>query len=202
MTKIMKLVILFCLTFNIAAVQAHKKEEHKSDDVKAEGLIISHIWAREGKPNSAAFMTIINTTDHHRRIVGAKADAITKKIELHDHLWEKDVMQMRKVDAIDLLAKNKIKLRPGGKHVMFFDLAEPLKAGQVIDLQLILDNGKTIDLKVPVKHMKYRGDKHKESKKHKSKKNEGNCGCDCDGDGKGEDKPCPCPGSQQDGNKS
>jgi copper(I)-binding protein len=116
------------------------------------GIAINQPWARAGKPNSAAFMKLKNTTDQDRKIVSASTDC-AQRIELHDHLQEGDVMKMRKVESIMIPAGGEIELMPGGKHVMLFGLGNGLEAGQDINLTLTLDNGEFLNLVVPVKPM-------------------------------------------------
>lgn len=131
------------------------KDEHPEHIV--DGVQITNVWARAGKPNSAAFMKLFNTSGEMRKIVGAKTD-ITEHVELHDHVQEGDVMKMRKVDAIDIPVGQVVELKPGGKHVMFFGLKEALKEGQHFKLSLIFDNGSKAELQVPVKAMRYKGE--------------------------------------------
>lgn len=119
---------------------------------QASGLLVSDVWARAGKPNSAAFMKITNESGEDKKIVSAKSD-ISKRVELHDHLQEGDVMKMRKVDTIVLPAGGSVELMPGGKHVMLFDLNPGLTEGQVIHLTLALEDGSEISTEVPVKAM-------------------------------------------------
>ncbi len=120
----------------------------------ASGLVIQDVWARAGKPNSAAFMKIKNESSEDRKIISAKAD-VSNRIELHDHLRDGDVMKMRKVDTLVVPAGDSIELMPGGKHLMFFELGQGLTDGQVFKLTLALDNGQQLVVDVPVKAMTY-----------------------------------------------
>jgi hypothetical protein len=60
-------------------------------------------------------------------------------------------MQMHQVDQIDLPAGKTTKLKPGGYHIMLFDLASQLKAGQTFRLTLQFEVGKNKTVKVTVK---------------------------------------------------
>jgi hypothetical protein len=65
-------------------------------------------------------------------------------------------MTMRAVPGgLDLPAGKVVELKPGGYHVMLMDLKTALKAGQAVDLSLVVEgaDGKkeTIAVKAPVK---------------------------------------------------
>ncbi len=66
-------------------------------------------------------------------------------------------MRMRPVAGIDLPAGKPVALTPGGYHVMMMDLKQPLKAGETVDLSLVVEgkDGKreTIAVKAPVRAM-------------------------------------------------
>lgn len=48
-------------------------------------------------------------------------------------------MMMRRVESIELPPGEDVQLKPGGYHVMLFDLKKPLKQGSRIKLTLILE---------------------------------------------------------------
>jgi len=102
-----------------------------------------------GQPNSAAFMTLTNSSEAVSLIGGSSSAA--KVVELHTHLHENGVMRMRKIDKIDVPAKGEVTLQPGGLHIMLLGLNEQLKADQLIDITLNFSDGSSQALQVPVK---------------------------------------------------
>lgn len=77
-------------------------------------------------------------------------------VEVHEMKMEGDVMRMRAVTGgLDLPAGKTVELKPGGFHVMLMDLKQPLKDGESVAVQLVVEgkDGKkeTLSLKVPVK---------------------------------------------------
>ena len=64
-------------------------------------------------------------------------------------------MKMSAVDRIPLLAGKPVELKPGGYHVMLFDLERPVKEGDIVPLTLTFEdkNGKktAVDIKATVK---------------------------------------------------
>jgi copper(I)-binding protein len=113
-------------------------------------MTVSHPWARASAGNAktgAAFLSVTNKGGADR-LLSAEA-AVSKTVELHTHIKDGDVMMMRKVEAIDIPANGAVKLEPGGLHIMFINLLEPLKEGTNIPLVLTFE--KAGKLKVEAK---------------------------------------------------
>ena len=102
------------------------------------------------QPNSAAFMTIENSSDTAHALVGGSSPA-AKVVELHTHLKEDGMMKMRQIPRIDLPANKTVELAPGGLHVMLIGLKQQLEPGQKVDLTLEFADGSTLQLSAPVK---------------------------------------------------
>lgn len=112
-------------------------------------------WARESPPtvtNGAAYMTLINQGDTADRLIAASSE-VAEVIELHAHLMEGNVMQMRQVEAIEVNPGESTLLEPGGLHVMLIGLTAPLKAGQRFPLTLEFEQAGTIPIEVEVRKM-------------------------------------------------
>lgn len=105
-----------------------------------------------GHPNSAAFMTLKNSSGQDRALVDAKS-SISKVVELHTHRKEGGMMRMRRVEKIDIKAGAETVLKPGGLHVMFIGLNQQLKPGDTVELELIFDDSSQVKLTVPVKNV-------------------------------------------------
>lgn len=119
----------------------------------AASLEVKDAYARAmpaGQPNSAAFMQLDNTTNEARALISAQS-SVAGVVELHTHVQEAGVMQMRKIDQIEIPASASTQLAPGGLHIMLINLQQELSEGSEIDLQLTLDNGEVLDLQIPVK---------------------------------------------------
>lgn len=102
--------------------------------VKVEGA-----WARPTVPGQQAgggYLSVISATAD--RIVGGSTP-VAQRFELHTMSMKGDVMEMRQLDAIDLPAGTKVELKPGGLHVMFMGLKEPLKVGSKVPVTLKLE---------------------------------------------------------------
>lgn len=101
-------------------------------------------------PNSAAFMSVENDLDEDISILEATSD-VSKVAELHTHQMKDGVMKMYQVPKIDVPAKGKTALKPGGFHIMLIGLNHPLKAGENVTLTLKFSNGETQTIVAPIK---------------------------------------------------
>jgi copper(I)-binding protein len=94
-------------------------------------------WARATPPGAAVAggYMLIRNQGAADRLVGASSPAAAK-VELHVHINNKGVMEMREVKGYDVPAKGKFELKPGGAHLMFIDLKQPLKEGDRVPVKL------------------------------------------------------------------
>lgn len=100
----------------------------------------------------AGFLTVTNTGAQDDRLIAAAA-GISKKVELHTHIKEGDVMMMRPVEAIAVPAGGRAELKPGGDHVMFMGLHAPLKEGDTVPVTLTFEKAGKIAVDMPVQGM-------------------------------------------------
>ncbi len=110
-------------------------------------------YARATPPTavtSAVFGNIHNSGDRARNIVSVSVDAAGKS-ELHDVIMDGEMMKMRHVDTFVIPANGKLPLKPGGHHIMMFDLKHPLKEGQTLNVTLTFANGEKYQFQAPVK---------------------------------------------------
>lgn len=117
----------------------------------AADIEIHHPWARATAPsaaNGAAFMVIYNTGADDR-IVSAAAD-VSNTVELHTHVMDGDIMRMREVEAIEVPGGGPTELKPGGLHIMFMGLDQPLKEGESFPLTLRFENAGEITVDVAI----------------------------------------------------
>lgn len=101
-------------------------------------------------PNSAAFMTIKNTTSESISVVSASSN-VSKVVELHTHTMKDGVMKMIQIPKIDIPANAETTLKPGGLHIMFIGLHNPLKKGESVTLRLNFSNGESKEITAPIK---------------------------------------------------
>jgi len=122
-----------------------------------------------GLPNSAAFLTVKNTTSSDIDIIKASSD-IAQNVELHTHDMKDGIMKMYQVPKITVPKNAEVTLKPGGYHVMLIGLNNPLKVGENVALTLELSNGETKTINAPIKTvmggMKHHNMDHDKMKHH------------------------------------
>jgi copper(I)-binding protein len=120
---------------------------------KVGAIEIEQPWARatpKGASIGAAYMKITNTGTEPDRLVGGSI-AFARRFEVHSMTMEQGVMKMREVkDGLEIKPGETVELKPGGYHVMFVDLKEPLKKGEDVTVTLTFAKAGTIDVKYPV----------------------------------------------------
>ncbi|KAA3654704.1 MAG: copper chaperone PCu(A)C [Proteobacteria bacterium] len=118
----------------------------------ADGIAVEAAHVRlmpAAAPNSAAFLTVVNTAATPVRLVGARSE-LAQTVELHDHIRDGEIMRMRRIEGIDIAAGAQAVLAPGGKHVMLIGLKRPLVADSVAQITLIFADGSEHTINAPV----------------------------------------------------
>lgn len=119
-------------------------------DVKVEDAFARAVPA--GQPNSGIFLTLVNNSTTAQTLKSASS-SVAGSVELHNHVDNNGVMEMRQVPQIDIPANGKTELKPGGYHIMLLGLKQDLKAGDSVPLKLTFADGSETDLTVPVKEV-------------------------------------------------
>ena len=130
-------------------------------------LQIDHPWSKQVPPTSsvaAAFFTVMNHGSENDALLRAESP-LAGKTELHTHVHQDGMMKMREVELIDIPAKGTQYLKPGGYHVMFFDLKEIPALGDRFPLTLHFEKAGTIEIEVTVEEATYKPEGQMEMKK-------------------------------------
>lgn len=128
--------ILAALSLSTAAL-AH--------EYKAGGLDIDHPMTFEtGAKVGGGYMTITNSGDSADTLIEVKADF--PRVEIHETVEEDGVAKMNYVGRIDIPAGETVMLKPGGLHVMFMGLSEPLTEGDKIPATLVFENAGEVEV--------------------------------------------------------
>jgi periplasmic copper chaperone A len=98
-----------------------------------------------------AFLTVVNAGSTPDRLVSARSP-VAQAVEIHETIDDNGVMKMRPVTGgFEVPANGKLELQPGGKHLMFAGLAQPLTTGTEYELTLVFEKAGERTIKVPVK---------------------------------------------------
>lgn len=147
---------------NMTGDAMHKMDKmHSMHDAKT---MIKSPWARASiSKNGAAYFTVANLGKTDVKVVGVSAD-VARRVELHTHIQDGEIMRMRHVKDIPVPAGGSVSLKPGGYHVMLMGLTRKLKEGETFPLTVMFDNGskQQVTVKIgkmgaggPMDHMKH-----------------------------------------------
>ena len=88
---------------------------------------------------SAAFGTLHNDTDAPVRIPGVSSDR--GAMQMHETVMDGGAMTMKEVPSYTVPAHGTFELKPGGNHIMFMGLTQPLTTGSTVALTLKTGSG-------------------------------------------------------------
>lgn len=113
---------------------------------------IQNAWVREilpGQDITAAFLVIENPDHAADSLVGVSCEC-AKTMEMHRMVKDGDTMKMEPVDQIDVPARGKVELKPGGLHLMLFG-TKPLRHGDKVRLRLRFAQAGEVVVEAPVR---------------------------------------------------
>ena len=121
---------IFCLG-SLSLIAASPALAHH--DVKLGQLTIIHTWTRAtpgGARVGGGYMRIRNDGTVADRLIGGTMEA-AGRVEIHEMAVVDGIMRMRKLgNGLEIPPLGIVELRPGSFHVMFLDLARPLRQGE------------------------------------------------------------------------
>jgi periplasmic copper chaperone A len=124
--------------------------------VKAGSLTLEQPWSRAtpgGAKVGGGYLRITNTGTVPDRLTGGSL-SLASKVEVHEMRLEGDVMRMKPVEGgLEIKPGATVELKPGGLHLMFMDLKEPLKEGQVLKGTLTFEKAGPIEVEYTVRGM-------------------------------------------------
>lgn len=147
MSILMSKYWLFALALSSAPVLA--------GDYKLKDLVIDHPYARATPPGATtggAYVTVENKGATSDKLLAASTPA-AKSVEIHEMSMNGGMMTMRAVPGIEIKARAKVELKPGGYHLMLLDLKEPLKTGAKIPLTLVFEKAGKVEVSAWVEDM-------------------------------------------------
>jgi copper(I)-binding protein len=116
-------------------------------------LEISGGFSRATPPNApvgGGYLTITNKGGEADRLVSA-ASPVAGVVQIHEMKMEGDLMKMNELpDGIDIPAGETVALAPGGLHIMFMQLTQPLVEGSRIPLTLTFEKAGSVEVELSV----------------------------------------------------
>jgi copper(I)-binding protein len=124
-----------------------------SHDYKLGDLQIDHPWTRatpKGASVGAGYLKITNNGRESDRLIGGSF-AASGRFEIHEMVMSGGTMQMRPLArGIEVKPGETVELKPGGLHLMFLDLKQPLVQGERIKGTLRFEKSGTQDVEFVV----------------------------------------------------
>lgn len=102
---------------------------------------ITEPWVRATVPEqktTGAFMKITSPVD--AKLVDVRT-TLAGRAEIHEMAMIGDTMKMRQISNLPLPAGATVELKPGGFHVMLFELTVQAKEGNIVPLTLVIEAG-------------------------------------------------------------
>ena len=97
---------------------------------------VERAWARPTVPGQQGGCGFLSLTSVSADRLVSGSTPLAERFELHTMSMKGDVMEMRQVDAIELPVGKTVELKPGGLHVMFIGLKQPLALGSKVPVTL------------------------------------------------------------------
>lgn len=140
-----------------ALAQTHGSGAHAAPNQPAAGtavfrlgpLVIEAPWTRAtpgGSRVAGGFMTIRNTGGTPDRLIGGTFPG-APRVEVHEMAMTDGMMRMRELrGGLEIPAGGSVQLRPGGYHMMFMELGEPVRTGAPLRGTLVFEKAGTVEI--------------------------------------------------------
>ena len=139
------ILLFFSMILFALPAKAEKKPKPMSGEIEITGA-----WARASvSKNGAAYLTIQNHGDRAHLLIGAETP-LARKVEIHTHTMDGQIMRMRKTEKIVIAPNKSIKMAPGGIHLMLLNLERKLQQGEEFPLLVKFQSIDPINIKVKV----------------------------------------------------
>ena len=148
----MLLRLMTALAMGTACLSASAAQQDHSHHQMISKPVATQVWSRAmppTAPNGAVYLTLQNPGQPDR-LTGVRTPR-AGKAELHTHVHEGEMMRMKQIESIELPANGKVELKPGGGHVMLFELSEPLVAGERFPMTLEFERAGEVTIEVTIR---------------------------------------------------
>lgn len=121
--------------------------------VWAADLEVEQPWVRSVppvSPNTAGYFMLHNNGEQERVLVAVSSD-VASSVEMHTVVEQDGGMSMQQLQEVKIAADDCVMFEPGGNHIMFIGLKQPLKEGDEVKLTLQFKDGESLSMLLPVK---------------------------------------------------
>lgn len=110
-------------------------------------------WIREAPPVStmlAGYLTIENDTENAIAVVGARSPTFAR-VEIHRTEMRNGMARMSRQDRVVIAPNGTQQFEPGGYHLMLIKPLNMLKRGDLVELELLLEDGQFVEVELIVR---------------------------------------------------
>ena len=138
-------------------------------EYKAGDLFIGHPWARATVPGAkvgGGYLTVKNEGSAPDRLLAVTVP-FAAKAEIHESLEEDGVAKMRPVEGgLEIKPGETVELAPGGKHLMFVGLTQPLAKGEKVKGELTFEKAGKVQVEFAIEAAGSKPDAKMDHSKH------------------------------------
>jgi periplasmic copper chaperone A len=138
---------LFAALLSLTALPASAQQ------FKAGDIMIDKAWSRatpKGAAVGAGYLVIHNHGATADKLTGGSAD-FAAGLSVHEMTKDNGIMRMRELTSgLEIPANGEIVLSPGGYHIMFTGLKQPLEKGASVKASLTFEHAGTIAVEFAV----------------------------------------------------
>lgn len=124
-------------------------------------LKIGHPWSRAtpaGAKVGGGYLSIENTGSAPDRLVSVSVP-FAARAEIHEMAVKDGIMTMRPLEqGVAVPAGAKVEFKPGGYHIMFMELKQPLKQGEMMKGTLTFEKAGSVDVEFKVDSIAAKGE--------------------------------------------
>jgi copper(I)-binding protein len=136
---LMRTLLMLVLLAAIAPAVAH--------EIKVGSIELTDLWSRATPPGAktgGGYLTITNTGGEPDRLI-AVSTPVAAENQLHEMAVKDGVMTMSEAEGIEIPAGGSVTLAPGGFHLMFIGLKDPLTEGEELPVTLTFEKAGSIE---------------------------------------------------------
>jgi copper(I)-binding protein len=147
--------VMDLLTFmHDKSVQASEDKTKKSKSLfnQEDVVAVMNAWVRQaitGSTINAGYMTLINIGETDVELTKVES-SLFETVEIHSMSMEDGDMKMEELKSLVVESNDNVKLKPGGKHLMFISPMQDLIKGDSVDLTLTFTDGRVQNLTLQV----------------------------------------------------
>lgn len=142
-----KLISLAAVLLTLVGVTSAFAHGFQIGDLK-----IGHPYSRAMLPGAkvgGGYLKITNAGADDR-LVSASSDRAAS-VQIHEMKMDGGIMEMRELkDGLAVPANSTVELKPGSFHLMFMNVAQPFKEGEMVKAKLVFEKAGSVDVEFAV----------------------------------------------------